>query len=501
MTAISQPLVSPDTTAHAHGHEHHELGFLKKYLFATDHKVIGIQFLIVGLIFFVIGGLLAMVIRWQLGWPQAPIPILGEYMQRTGVWPGKTMPADFYTSAFTMHGSIMIFFVIIPLLVGVYGNYLIPLKIGAADMAFPFLNGIAFWSAIPAGAIMVASFFLPGGPAAAGWTSYPPLSSIQQHAGRWVAAEPEPFVQPATPQEKLADTWHNAVERLRIQDPAAPIPQQGTWPASSLVITFVCLFLTFSYLCAYQVQLGSVILNFLVSIVLATLGAVLTLKGIQYAAFDGQSAWFLSLTILGFSSIMGAVNYLATILKLRCPGMTMFRLPLSVWSLFITSILVLLATPVLASVLTMNLLDHSGLTSFFLPFDWTVTNQLQGNSGGGYPLLHQHFFWFYSHPAVYIMILPAMGIVSDILAVGARKPVFGYRPMVYALAAIAFLGFVVWAHHMFQSGLESRRWGQPSRSARSSSQCRPPSRPSTGWGHSGAAISGTRRRCGTRLLS
>ena len=150
---------------------------------------------------------------------------------------------------------------------------------------------------------------------------------------------------------------------------------------------------------------------------------------------------------------MGAINYLTTIIKLRCPGMTMFRLPLSVWALFITSILVLLATPVLAGVMLMNLCDHHRLTSFFLPFNWTLSGQIQENSGGGFPLLHQHLFWFYSHPAVYIMIVPAMGMVSDIMAVFARKPVFGYRPMVYAMAAIAFLGFIVWGHHMFQSGM------------------------------------------------
>jgi cytochrome c oxidase subunit 1 len=161
---------------------------------------------------------------------------------------------------------------------------------------------------------------------------------------------------------------------------------------------------------------------------------------------------------------MGAVNYLTTIVKLRAPGMTMFRLPLSVWSLFITSILVLLATPVLASTLMMNLMEHQVISSsvagstvrlanFFTPYNWTLSNQIQGNAGGGYPIMHQHLFWFYSHPAVYIMILPAMGMVSDVLAVFARKPIFGYRPMVYAMAGIAFLGFIVWAHHMFQSGM------------------------------------------------
>ncbi len=454
MTAISHP-IDPAAGAHELGDAHapHEAGFLKTYLFSTDHKTIGIQFLMVGLLFFVIGGLLALLVRWRLGWPEAPVPILGAYMERAGAWSGRTMPDDFYNAAFTMHASLMIFFVVIPILVGVYGNYLIPLKIGAADMAFPFLNGAAFWLAIPAGAIMVASFFLPGGPASAGWTSYPPLSRLEQHAGRWVAAEAATSAQPppVTLNEKLDDGWQRAIQALRIQDPASH--RQGVWSPTALVVNFVSLFLLFGYLCCYRVRLGLLFLNFAVGMLLAGLGAVLVLKGIQYVAFDGQSAWFLSLTILGFSSIMGAVNYLTTITKLRCPGMTMFRLPLSVWSLFITSILVLLATPVLAATLTMNLLDHNGLTCFFLATGRVVSNQIQNESGGGYPLLHQHLFWFYSHPAVYIMILPAMGMVSDILAVGARKPVFGYRPMIYALTGIAFLGFIVWAHHMFQSGM------------------------------------------------
>ncbi len=418
MTAISQPITcASDEPAHEHAHE--ELGFLKTYLFSTDHKTIGIQFLMVGLMFFVIGGLLAMLVRWELGWPNLPVPILGAYMEKIGAWSGRTMPDDFYNAAFTMHASIMIFFVIIPILVGVYGNYLIPLKIGAADMAFPFLNGIAFWSAIPAGAIMVSSFFLPGGPAAAGWTSYPPLSRIEQHSGRWAAEQPAPYTAPATPLEKAANDWDRAIQTIRIQDPA--MHRQGVWPSMALVTTFGSVFLLFGYLCCYRVRLGNCILNFLVGVLLSAVAAILILKGIQYATFDGQSAWFLSLTLLGFSSIMGAINYLTTIIKLRCPGMTMFRLPLSVWSLFITSILVLLATPVLAAALTMNLLDHNGLTSFFIPFNRVVTNQLQPDSGGGYALLHQHLFWFYSHPAVYIMILPAMGMVSDILAVGAAS--------------------------------------------------------------------------------
>jgi heme/copper-type cytochrome/quinol oxidase subunit 1 len=449
MTAIPHPIAHPHDDAHgehAHAH-HHEIPWLKKYLFSTDHKTIGIQFLFLGLTFFVIGGLLAMLIRWQLAWPSDgwidaahpghPVPILGKLL-----WPvkgpdgaihGGPMPPEFYNVVFSMHATIMIFFVLIPLLVGTFGNYLIPLKIGAGDMAFPFLNGMAFWSALPAGTIMTAGFFLKGGAGASGWTVYPPISAIlfngeAMRAGDSAAWAPQSFL-----------------SFLQVQ--------HSTWPTAPIIINFVALFLMFSFVGAYYVRLSNRFLNIGVTVLGAFLFATIFTRGLQVAAFDGQSCWFLSIILLGFSSIMGAVNYLTTIVKLRCPGMTFFRLPLSVWSLFITSILVLLATPVLASVLTMNLLDHHRLTSFFLPSNWNLSGQIQENSGGGYPLLHPHVFWFYSHPAVYIMILPAMGMVSDILAVFARKPIFGYRPMVYAMAGIAFLGFIVWGHHMFQSGM------------------------------------------------
>jgi cytochrome c oxidase subunit I len=481
MTAIPHPLaVGHHDDAHAHdahgGHE--ELGFLRKYVFSADHKIIGIQFLFMGLFFFVVGGLLAMLIRWQLGWPGARVPILSDLMG----WPGG-MPPDFYTMVFSMHASIMIFFVIIPLLVGTFGNYLIPLKIGAGDMAFPFLNGLAFWSALPAGTILLAGFMMPGGAAAAGWTSYPPLSAIQFQGGG-------------------AITY--AANLLR--------PANSTWPMLPVLVNFFALFMLGGFITAWYVKLernqdrtwferlplGLILiligaggfllptagyqwrilmpfgalspavalfiglagvayvlcgLNAALGTFLSTLFALFAVRFVQRAAFDGQSAWFLSIFLLGFSSLMGAVNYLTTIIKLRTAGMTMFRMPLSVWSLFITSLLVLLATPVLASTLLMNLLDHHRITSFFQPYNWVLTNQIQSNSGGGYAILHQHLFWFYSHPAVYIMILPAMGMVSDILPVFARKPIFGYRPMVYAMAGIAFLGFIVWAHHMFQSGM------------------------------------------------
>ncbi|MDQ3440094.1 MAG: cbb3-type cytochrome c oxidase subunit I, partial [Planctomycetota bacterium] len=483
MTALPHSLATHDhDDAHAHGHGHEELGFLKKYVFSVDHKIIGIQFLFMGLFFFVVGGLLAMLIRWQLAWPSAsltpghPVPILGKLMG----WTDGYMPPDFYTMVFSMHATIMIFFVIIPLLVGTFGNYLIPLKIGAADMAFPFLNGLAFWSAVPAGTIMLAGFNLAGGAAAAGWTSYPPLSGIMMNTG--VGNFPENILRPAA----------------------------STWPMFPILTNTLAAFMFAAFVCAYFVRFarneeqtwwhrlpfGLILLlvgasgfflpvlgyqwkilmpfgqhspavalalalaglayvpggiNAAVSIALSFAFAVVSVRFVQKAAFDGQACWFLSLFLLGFSSLMGAVNYLTTMIKLRCPGMTMFRMPLSIWSLFITSLLVLLATPVLASTLLMNLLDHHRFTSFFHPYNHVLSNQLDHISGGGYVILHQHLFWFYSHPAVYIMILPAMGMVSDILSVFSRKPIFGYRPMVYAMAGIAFLGFIVWAHHMFQS--------------------------------------------------
>jgi cytochrome c oxidase subunit 1 len=240
-----------------------------------------------------------------------------------------------------MHATIMIFFVVMPILVGCYGNFLIPLMIGARDMAFPVLNMLSFWVGAVAGVVMLAGFFVPGGHAASGWTSYAPLSAVTQYTG-------------------------------------------VDW---------------------------------------------------------GQNLWCISLIILGISSLMGSINYITTIINMRAPGMTFFRLPLVIWSLFVVAILLLLALPVLTSALAMLLLDRMAGTSFFLP------------AGGGEPLLWQHLFWFFGHPEVYILILPAMGIASDVLSVFSRKPIFGYRAMAFSMIGIAFLSWVVWGHHMFQSGM------------------------------------------------
>src|SRR5687767_5725271 len=313
--------------------------FIRRYIFTTDHKIIGIQFLLMSLFFLLVGGVLAMVIRWQLGFPGRPMPgggVLPETMA-----PGGVVLPEFYTSLVTMHGTFMVFFAIMPLLVGVFGNYLIPLKIGAPDMAFPRINMASFWIAVPAGLIMLAGFFVEGGHAAAGWTAYAPLS-----------------------------------ERAE-------------------------------------------------------------LSGVS----TGQVLWCVSLIVLGLSSILGSFNYITTIINMRAPGMWWFRLPLSIWSLFVTAILVLLAMPILSGAIIMLLFDQTIGTHFFAP------------AQGGQPLLWQHLFWFFGHPEVYILILPAMGMTSDIIANGSRKPIFGYTSMVLAILAIGVLGWGVWGHHMFMSGM------------------------------------------------
>jgi len=326
-------------TATGHG-AHHELGFVRTYIFSTDHKMIARQFLFLGLFMMVIGGLLAMLIRWQLAWPETPVPGLGWLLRETeGV-----IPPEVYNMLFTMHATLMIFFVIMPILAGSFGNFCIPLMIGARDMAFPRLNMISFWTGGVAGVLMLAGFFVKGGHAAAGWTSYAPLSAVPTYTGT---------------------DW-------------------------------------------------------------------------------GQNLWCISLIVLGASSMMGAINYITTVINMRAPGMTLFRMPLVVWSLFITAILLLLALPVLTSAAALLLFDRTLGTHWFLP------------AGGGEPLLWQHLFWFFGHPEVYILILPAMGMASEILPVFARKPIFGYRAMVYSMLAICFLSWIVYGHHMFVSGMDPR---------------------------------------------
>src|SRR5215813_9392084 len=318
---------------------HHDVGFVRHYIFSTDHKMIGKQFLSLGLAMLVLGGVLALLVRMELAWPEQPVPLMGWVPEPLMF--GGIIPPETYNAFFTMHATIMIFFAVMPILVGCFGNFLIPLMIGARDMAFPFLNMLSFWTSVPAGIIMLASFAVEGGAAAAGWTSYPPLSANAAYSG---------------------------------------------------------------------VDMG-------------------------------QNLWCISLIILGASSLMGAVNYLTTVINMRAPGMTWFRLPLTLWALFITAVLLLLALPVLTAALGMLLFDRMAGTHFFNP------------AQGGEPLLWQHLFWFFGHPEVYILILPAMGIASDVLSVFSRKPIFGYHAMAFSMIAIAFLSWIVWGHHMFQSGM------------------------------------------------
>lgn len=327
--------------------EHHELGFIRTYIFSTDHKMIGRQFLFMSLVMLVFGGVMAMMMRWELAWPETAVPFTSwipePYMYKdseSAVF-GAFMDPAFYNSLFTMHATLMIFFVVMPFMVGGFGNFLIPLMIGAGDMAFPVLNMLSFWTAVPASILILYSFFVPGGAASGGWTMYATLSADPQWTG-------------------------------------------VNW---------------------------------------------------------GVNLWIISLIILGISSLMGSINYITTVINMRAPGMTWFRLPLVIWSLFITAILLLLALPVLTAALAMLLFDRTMGTSFFIP------------AGGGEPLLWQHLFWFFGHPEVYILVLPAMGVCSEILSPFSRKPIFGYRAMAFSMIALAFLSWIVWGHHMFVSGM------------------------------------------------
>lgn len=350
--ATITPAIESHSDGHSHDHDHHEIGFVSKYIFSTDHKMIGIQFLVTTLVMLMAGGALALAVRWQLAFPWESMPIIGKLLF---AGEGGQISPEFYTMLFTMHASVMIFLVIIPILAGAFGNFLIPLQIGADDMAFPVLNMLSYWFMWPAILCFGASFFVGGATAgpAAGWTSYPLLSALVEAA-----------------------------------------PGSGS----------------------------------------------------------AQTFWLLGLTFVGVSSMMGSVNYMTTIINMRAPGMTLFRMPLTIWSMFITAILQAFALPVLTAAGFMLLTDRILGTCFFIP-SGIIVNNAPETVGGGQPLLWQHLFWFYSHPAVYIMLLPAMGMVSDMLACMSRKPVFGYKPMVYSMAAIAGLGFIVWGHHMFTSGM------------------------------------------------
>jgi cytochrome c oxidase subunit 1 len=337
---------SVPTLPHGEGH-HEELGFWRKYIFSTDHKVIGIQYSITGLLFLFFGFTLMMLMRWQLAYPGQPLPFIGGLLGDARA-PGGIMLPDFYNELGAMHGTIMVFLGVVPLAVGGFGNFVLPLQIGAPDMAFPKINMLSYWSLFLGGVTMLASFFLPGGAAQSGWTSYAPLADI------------------------------------------AP---------------------------------------------------------------SGQTAWLIGMVFLITSSLLGSINFLATTIQLRAPGLSYFRLPFFVWAQFVTGFLLLLAFPPLEAAGVLQLMDRLAGTSFFLPTGLVVGGEVLEISGGGSPLLWQHLFWFLAHPEVYVLILPGLGIVAEVVANNTRKPLWGYRSMVYSIIFLGFMSFVVWAHHMFITGM------------------------------------------------
>ncbi len=327
--------------------QHHEEPFWRKYIFSQDHKVIGLQYGFTALLFLLFGFSQMLIMRWQLAFPGQPIPVIGGLFGQDNA-PGGIMLPEFYNQLGAMHGTIMVFLAVVPLLVGAFGNYVLPLQLGAPDMAFPKLNMASYWVYFLGGVIMFASFFVPGGAANSGWTSYPPLSDI---------------------------------------------------------------------------------------------------------ATTGQTWWLVGMVFLITSSLLGSVNFITTVFQLRPEGMTFMRLPFFVWSQLVTAFLLLLAFPPLEAAGILQLMDRVMGTSFFLPSGLVVSGEVLEVAGGGSPLLWQHLFWFLAHPEVYVLILPAMGIVAEVIANNTRKPLWGYKTMVYSVIFLGFMSFIVWAHHMFLTGM------------------------------------------------
>ena len=359
---MAHELTHPAAAHHEHHHE--ELGFWRKYIFSTDHKVIGIQYGVTGLMFLLFGFTLMMLMRWQLAFPGRAIPGFGGLFQMifgknmvgadaNGV--AGVMTPELYNSFGAMHGTIMVFLGIVPTAFAAFGNYVVPLQIGAPDMTFPKINMASYWSFFLGGVIMLLSFFCPGGAAKSGWTSYSPLANITDQAPNMI--------------------------------------------------------------------------------------------------FTGQTLWILGMVFLITSSLLGSVNFITTIIQLRAPGMTWMRLPFFVWAQLVTSFLLLLAFPPLEAASIFQLMDRVAGTSFFLPSGLIVNGQQIHISGGGSPLLWQHLFWFLAHPEVYVLILPGIGIIGEVLANNTRKPLWGYKAMVFAILTLGFLSFIVWAHHMYLTGM------------------------------------------------
>jgi cytochrome c oxidase subunit 1 len=329
---MTESAPGPAASAHATEVHHGEISIWRTYIFSTDHKMIGRQYLFLGLFMALVGGFLAYVMRWQLAFPDTAVPGFGFVGPET------------YNVLVTMHGTTMVFFVAMPILLGAFGNFLIPLMIGARDMAFPRLNMLSFWTLAVGSLVLLSSFVVPGGAASAGWTGYPPLSARAIYTG-------------------------------------------VTW---------------------------------------------------------GLNLWLLAHAIEFASFLMGGVNFLTTAITMRAPGMTFFRLPLVIWQQLTAAILFLLSVGPLIAATVMLLMDRIAGTSFFVP------------SGGGDPLLWQHLFWFFGHPEVYVVMLPAVGFVAEVLPVFSRKPLFGYRWIIYSTITAGILSFIVWAHHMFLSGMDPR---------------------------------------------
>ena len=340
-----------DVHAHDHhDHEHHD-NFITKYIFSTDHKMIAKQYLVTGIFWALIGGFLSILFRLQLGFPDMNLewlrPLLGGWIDE-----GGKLDPTFYLALVTMHGTIMVFFVLTAGLSGTFSNFLIPLQIGARDMASGFMNMLSYWLFFVSGVIMFISLFIKTGPAGGGWVVYPPLSALEQ-----------------------------------------AIPGSGL----------------------------------------------------------GMTLWLVSMTFFIASSLLGGINYITTVINLRTKGMSFSRLPLTIWAFFLTAVIGLLSFPVLFAAALLLVFDRSFGTSFYLS-DIYVAGEALPNTGGS-PVLYQHLFWFLGHPEVYIVLLPALGITSEVIATNSRKPIFGYKAMIISMLGITILSFIVWAHHMFVSGM------------------------------------------------
>lgn len=349
MSTIAIP--NPSAVHHDdHSHGHHKETFLTKYVFSQDHKMIAKQFLITGIVMGVVAMLLSILFRIQLAYPEDHFPLLEVLLGKFA--PEGRLDPNFYLSLVTIHGTIMVFFVLTAGLSGTFSNLLIPLQLGARDMASPFMNMLSYWFFFTASVVMLSTFFIETGPAGAGWTIYPPLSALPK-----------------------------------------------AMPGSGL----------------------------------------------------GMTLWLVAMVLFVASSLMGGINYVSTVLNMRTKGMDLWKMPLTIWAFFLTAIVGILSFPVLVAAVVLLIFDRSFGTSFYLS-DIYIAGQALPNEGGS-PILWEHLFWFLGHPEVYIVLMPALGITSEVIATNSRKPIFGYHAMVYSLIGITVLSFVVWGHHMFVTGM------------------------------------------------